>query len=153
MPSPWSPTATRPSASVEGPGFTRSVLRAGPTCIRVLRIHDCLNQITAIRFLDYVLEKLPLKAEVIQTDNGAEFQTAFHWHVLDRGIQHVYIKTRTPRLNGNVERSHRIDAEEFYRLLDGVIIHLQRDPQPTPPRLRCGFARCLWRGRARRRPY
>ena len=27
-----------------------------------------------------------------------------------------------PRLNGKVERSHRIDAEEFYRLLDGVVI-------------------------------
>jgi transposase InsO family protein len=55
-------------------------------------------------------------------DNGAEFGTAFHWHVLDKGIGHVYIKPRTPRLNGKVQRSHRIDAEEFYRLLDGVII-------------------------------
>jgi transposase InsO family protein len=27
-----------------------------------------------------------------------------------------------PRLNGKVELSHRIDAEEFYRLLDGVVI-------------------------------
>ncbi|HAN36764.1 MAG TPA: IS481 family transposase, partial [Acidimicrobiaceae bacterium] len=27
-----------------------------------------------------------------------------------------------PRLNGKVERSHRIDAEEFYRLLDGQLI-------------------------------
>ena len=27
-----------------------------------------------------------------------------------------------PRLNGKVERSHRIDAEEFYRLLNGVVI-------------------------------
>ncbi|MFE5813023.1 integrase core domain-containing protein [Streptomyces sp. NPDC056479] len=38
------------------------------------------------------------------------------------GTAHTYIKPRTPRLNGKVERSHRIDAEEFYRLLDGVII-------------------------------
>ena len=56
------------------------------------------------------------------TDNGAEFQSAFHWHVLDRGIRHTYIKPATPRLNGKVERSHRIDAEEFYRMLDGVVI-------------------------------
>jgi transposase InsO family protein len=56
------------------------------------------------------------------TDNGAGFQSAFHWHALDKGIAHTYIKPRTPRLNGKVERSHRIDAEEFYRLLDGVII-------------------------------
>jgi len=59
---------------------------------------------------------------VIQTDNGSEFQSGFHWHVLDRGIRHVYIKPATPRLNGKVERSHRIDAEEFYRMLDGVVI-------------------------------
>jgi len=54
--------------------------------------------------------------------NGAEFQSAFHYHVLDRGIGHVYIRPATPRLNGKVERSHRIDAEEFYRMLDGVVI-------------------------------
>ena len=90
--------------------------------IRVLRIYDRLNQQTAIRFLDYVLEKLPFKVEVIQTDNGVEFGSQFHYHVLDRGIGHVYIKPATPRLNGKVERSHRIDAEEFYRMLDGVVI-------------------------------
>jgi transposase InsO family protein len=42
--------------------------------------------------------------------------------VLDRGVQHVYIKPSTPRLNGKVERSHRIDADEFYRMLDGVVV-------------------------------
>ncbi|MEX0667182.1 MAG: integrase core domain-containing protein, partial [Acidimicrobiia bacterium] len=67
-------------------------------------------------------EKLPFKVEVIQTDNGAEFGSQFHDHVLDRGIGHVYIKPATPRLNGKVERSHRIDAEEFYRMLEGVVI-------------------------------
>ena len=54
--------------------------------------------------------------------NGAEFQTAFHWHLADRGIRHIYIKPATPRLNSKVERSHRIDAEEFCRMLDGVVI-------------------------------
>jgi transposase InsO family protein len=92
------------------------------TRIRVLRIYDRLNQTTAIRFLDYVLEKLPFKVEVIQTDHGAEFGSQFHYHVLDRGIGHVYIRPATPRLNGKVERSHRIDAEEFYRMLEGVVI-------------------------------
>ena len=77
---------------------------------------------TAIQFLDYVLERLPFRVDAIQTDNGAEFQSGFHWHVLDRGIRHTYIKPATPRLNGKVERSHRIDSEEFYRMLDGVVI-------------------------------
>ena len=92
------------------------------TRIRVLRIYPRNDQKTAIQFLDYVLEKLPFRVEVVQTDNGAEFQGALHWHLLDRGIGHVYIKPATPRLNGKVERSHRIDAEEFYRMLDGVVI-------------------------------
>ncbi len=92
------------------------------TRLRILRIYDRLNQKIAIQFIDYVFEKLPFQVEVVQTDNGAEFQSAFHWHVLDRGIGHVYIKPATPRLNGKVERSHRIDNEEFYRMLEGVVI-------------------------------
>jgi transposase InsO family protein len=88
----------------------------------VLRVYPQLNQQTAIQFVDYVLERLPFRVEVIQTDNGAEFQSLFHYHLLDRGIGHDSIKPRTPRLNGKVGRSHRIDAEEFYQLLVGVVI-------------------------------
>jgi transposase InsO family protein len=49
----------------------------------------------------------------------------FHWHLEQLDIRHVYIRPRTPRLNGKVECSHRIDNEEFYRL-DGISddIHL-----------------------------
>ena len=35
--------------------------------LRVLRIHSQLNQKTAIQFLDYLLERLPFRVEVIQT--------------------------------------------------------------------------------------
>ncbi len=92
------------------------------TRLRVLRIYDKLNQKTAIQFIDYLLQKVPFRVQSIQTDNGSEFQSSFHWHLLDRGIEHNYIKPMTPRLNGKVERSHRIDGEEFYRLLKGVVI-------------------------------
>jgi transposase InsO family protein len=92
------------------------------TRLRVLRIYPRLNQKTAIQFTDYVLQRLPFPVEVLQTDNGAEFGSSFHWHILDKGVGHTYIKPQTPRLNGKVERSHRIDAEEFYRMLDGVLI-------------------------------
>lgn len=56
--------------------------------------------------------------ETARTDNGHEFQSQFHWHLLDQGIDHVYIKPRTPRLNGKVERSHLIDDREIYQLLE-----------------------------------
>ena len=91
------------------------------TRLRVLRASPCSDQKTAIQFLDYVLSRLPFQVEKIQTDNGAEFQSSFHWHALDQGIGHIYIRPATPKLNGKVERSNRIDAEEFYRLLDGVV--------------------------------
>jgi hypothetical protein len=58
----------------------------------------------------------------IETDAGSEFQASFHCHLLDRGIRHVYIKQSMPRLNGKVERSRRMDDEEFYRMLAGEVI-------------------------------
>src|SRR6266581_4049968 len=92
------------------------------TRLRVLRIYERLNQKTAIQFIDLVLDRLPFKVETVQTDNGGEFQSSFHWHLRDRGIRHVYIKPLMPRMNGKVERSHRIDDEEFYQLLEGVVV-------------------------------
>ena len=49
---------------------------------------------------------------------GAEFQSRFHWHLETQDVHHVYIRPRTPHLNGKVERSHRVDDQEFYQLLD-----------------------------------
>jgi transposase InsO family protein len=92
------------------------------TRLRVLRAYPRCDQKTAIQFIDHVLSKLPFAVERVQTDNGSEFGASFHWHLLDKGIDHVHIKPRTPRLNGKVERSHRIDSEEFYRLLEGQVI-------------------------------
>ena len=43
---------------------------------------------------------------------------SFHWHLERLDIRHVYIRPRSPHLNGKVERSHRIDDQEFYQLLD-----------------------------------
>lgn len=87
------------------------------TRIRALKVYPRHTQQNAIDFVDYVIEKFPFRIHTIRTDRGHEFQALFHWHVADRGIQHVYIKARTPQLNGKVERSHRTDKQEFYQLL------------------------------------
>jgi transposase InsO family protein len=92
------------------------------TRLQVLKIYERSSQRTSIQFIDFALSRLPFRTEVLQTDNGAEFQGQFHWHVLDKEINPVYIKPRRPRLNGKVERSHRINEEEFYRVLSGVVI-------------------------------
>ena len=63
--------------------------------------------------------------------DGAELQSRFHWPLESHDIRHVYIKPRTAHLNGKVERSHRVDQQEFYQLRykDGIAddIHLFND--------------------------
>ncbi|MFE3584608.1 hypothetical protein ACFXOJ_35565, partial [Streptomyces vinaceus] len=88
-----------------------------------------------MQFLDYV--------EVMQTDNEAEFQSAFYWNVLAKGIAHTYINPASPHLNGKVERSHRIDANASSRRprprcnRAAAVAHLRAVPQKLvgPPRL------------------
>ena len=60
---------------------------------------------------------MPVSIHTVRTDRGHEFQAQFHWHLADQGVRHVYLKARTPQLNGKVERSHRTDKQEFYQLL------------------------------------
>jgi transposase len=57
------------------------------TRIRVLKIYDACNQRTARLFIDEVLRRLPFRVHVVQTDNGAEFQSEFHWHLEQRDIR------------------------------------------------------------------
>ena len=87
------------------------------TRVRALKIYKKHNQRSSIDFIDYVVEKFPFRIHTVRSDRGHEWQARFHWHVEDKGIRHVYIKPRSPQLNGKVERSHRSDQEEFYQLL------------------------------------
>jgi transposase len=87
------------------------------TRIRALKIYDKHNQECSIDFINYVIKKFPFRINTIQTDNGHEFQSKFHWHVQDLGMRHRFIKVGTPQLNGKVERSHLTDKKEFYQLL------------------------------------
>jgi transposase InsO family protein len=57
--------------------------------------------------------RLPLSHTLI-LDNGSEFPLAFSLSVQEAGIRHRYIRPRRPQQNGKVERSHRIDNEEFW---------------------------------------
>jgi hypothetical protein len=62
------------------------------TRIRILNVYDACNQRTAMQFTDEVLRRLPFRVLVIQTDNGAEFQSQFHYHLEALDIRHVYIR-------------------------------------------------------------
>jgi len=86
------------------------------TRIRVLKMYERHTQQNAIDFVNYVIGKFPFRINAIRTDNGHEFQAKFHWQLEDMGVRHAYIKPRTPRLNGKVERSYGTDQREFYQL-------------------------------------
>ena len=90
------------------------------TRIRALKIFEKHNQLSSIDFINYVIDKFPFRINTIQTDNGHEFQSKFHWHVQDLGMRHRFIKVGTPQLNGKVERSHLTDKKEFYQLLSYI---------------------------------
>jgi transposase len=68
------------------------------TRVRALKIYEKHNQVSAIDFVNHIIEKFPFRIREIRTDNGHEFQAKFHWHVEDLGIRHAYIKRGTPQL-------------------------------------------------------
>lgn len=65
------------------------------------------------RILDRLFNTRPFP-ETLILDNGTEFPLAFALAVQEAGIRLRHIKPRRPEQNGKVERSHRIDEEEFW---------------------------------------
>ena len=84
------------------------------TRMRVLRLYPRLNHHASLDFLRELTHAFPFAIRKIQCDNGTEFPLAFQLAVEAAGMRHRYIKPRRPQQNGKVERSHRIDSEEFW---------------------------------------
>lgn len=84
------------------------------TRYRVLRLYRQLSQVSSVAFLAELRRAFPFPIHKLQCDNGYEFPLAFALEVMRAGITHRYIRPRRPQQNGKVERSHRIDAEEFW---------------------------------------
>ncbi|MDY0237121.1 MAG: DDE-type integrase/transposase/recombinase [Gudongella sp.] len=113
-------------------------------CIGFASNHSRYYQITAIdeysrkRYLELVNEnstystseflkrletRLGFKIKLVQTDNGFEFvndsertnkKTRFEKYLEELDIKHKRTRPYSPWQNGIVERSHRIDNEQFY---------------------------------------
>jgi transposase InsO family protein len=84
------------------------------TRFRVLRLYRRLNTATSLAFLTELRRAFPFAIRRLQCDNGREFSFEFALAVEAAGIRHRYIRPRRPQQNGKVERSHRIDHEEFW---------------------------------------
>lgn len=84
------------------------------TRYRILRLYPRKNQQTSHLFFSTLQAALPFPIQKLQVDNGTEFSLAFALTVQQAGMRLRYIKPRCPEQNGKVERSHRVDEEEFW---------------------------------------
>jgi len=112
--------------------------------IRYLDIKNGLSNGNSIAFVKEALafyEDIGIKIECVQTDNHATFTNLFSGgnkkedhelrrvhpltqFLIGRGIEHKLSRPGTPQHNGFVERSHRTDEEEFYRVTRTINVEL-----------------------------
>ncbi len=84
------------------------------TRLRVLRLYLRLNVLSSLEILTEILRVFPFPIRKLQTDRGMEFPSTLLLAVERRGIRPRDIQPRRPDQNGKVDRSHRIDVEEFW---------------------------------------
>lgn len=73
-----------------------------------------LTQDNTCLFLEEVIAKSPFNLNKVRMDNGKENQTKVREFLKKRKIDYIYNRPSRPDMNGKVERTHRIDTEEFY---------------------------------------
>lgn len=88
------------------------------TRIQYARLFPFLSQDNTCLFLEEILGKSPFPIATVRMDNGGEFQSKVRSFLTTRRVSYVYNHPSRPDMNGKVERTHRIDTEEFY-LKDG----------------------------------
>jgi transposase InsO family protein len=72
----------------------------------------------AARFIKSIIARMPFTVKAIQVDGGSEFQSIFEQTCQTLGIRLFVLPPRSPKLNGQVERSNRTHTEEFYEVTD-----------------------------------
>lgn len=117
---------------IQGQQFYQYTAIDDCTRFRFAKIYEEHSVTNTEIFFKELLKSAPFKIKTIQTDNAVEFTYKFisdpvclnkppKEHILDilcqqHKIQHKLIPKGQCEVNGKVERSHRIDEEEFYRL-------------------------------------
>jgi transposase InsO family protein len=83
----------------------------------VLEVHERATSLAAAHFLDALLDRMPFPIAALQVDGGSEFAAEFELACQQRGLPLFVLPPRSPKLNGQVERSHRTHHEEFYQVI------------------------------------
>ncbi len=83
----------------------------------VVEVHQRATSLAAAHFLDSLLDRMPFPVAALQVDGGSEFAAEFELACQQRGLPLFVLPPRSPKLNGQVERSHRTHHEEFYQVI------------------------------------
>jgi|SRR5579859_1751466 len=83
----------------------------------VLEVHERVTSLAAAHFLDTLLNRMPFPIAALQVDGGSEFAAEFEIACQQRGLPLFVLPPHSPKLNGQVERSHRTHHEEFYQVI------------------------------------
>jgi transposase InsO family protein len=73
---------------------------------------------TARERLERMLARAPFPFQGIQVDGGSEFMAEFEDFCQQRGLRLFVLPTRSPKLNGCVERFQRTHQDDFYGCAD-----------------------------------
>jgi putative transposase len=83
----------------------------------VLEVHERATSLAAAHFLNTLVDRMPFPIAALQVDGGSEFAAEFELACQQRGLPLFVLPPRSPKLNGQVERSHRTHHEEFYQVI------------------------------------
>jgi transposase len=82
----------------------------------VVEVHRRATSLAAARFLDALLDRLPFPVKALQVDGGSEFAAEFEKACQQKELPLFVLPSKSPKLNGHVERSNRTHNEEFYEV-------------------------------------
>ena len=85
------------------------------TCAKAYRRATARN---ARDFLEKLIREMPFAVEAVQVDGGSEFKAEFERECQERSIPLWVLPPRSPKLNGNVERTIGTWRYEFYGCWD-----------------------------------
>lgn len=79
-------------------------------------IKDAKSETVAIAMNDIVQNAVSIgfRISLVQSDNGKEFQGAFHQYLMTNNIHHIYSTPHSPWVNGVVERFNRTIKSMIY---------------------------------------
>lgn len=95
----------------------------------VLEVHERATSLAAAHFLDTLVDRMPFPIAALQVDGGSEFAAEFELACQQRSLPLFVLPPRSPKLNGQVERSHRTHHEEFYQVIPQSWNVAQLNPQ------------------------